>query len=82
MDALEKWIIIHTVHTTPNHHPPKMDMDVLPKTYLQIILASKWLVRHSGIRPPNQQRRPLPSPLSDSCSMAQSPRNDAHDLFT
>ena len=26
------------VHTTPNHHPPKMD--VLPKTFLQIIIAS------------------------------------------
>ena len=29
------------VHTTPNHHPPKLD--VLPKTILQIILAAKWL---------------------------------------
>ena len=29
----------HLVHTTPNHHPPKMD--VLPKTVLQIILAAR-----------------------------------------
>ena len=39
----------HLVHTTPNHHPPKMD--VLPKTFLQIILAAKWLVRHSSTSP-------------------------------
>ena len=32
-------------------HPPKMD--VLPNTVFQIILAAKWLVRHSSsIRPP------------------------------
>ena len=48
----------HLVHTTPNHHPPKMD--VLPKTFLQIILAANWLVQHS-ILSPKQQRRPLPS---------------------
>ena len=30
------------VHTTPNHHPPKMD--ILPKTFRPIILASKQLV--------------------------------------
>ena len=41
----------HLVHTIPNHHPTKMD--VLPKTFVQIILAAKWLVRHSSIRPPN-----------------------------
>ena len=40
MDALEKWMIIHAVHTSPNHHPPKMD--VLTKTFLLIILAAKW----------------------------------------
>ena len=45
--------------TTPNKEPPKMD--VLPKTFLQIILVTKWLVRHSC-----SQRRPLPSLLSDS----------------
>ena len=32
----------HLVHTTPNHHPSKMD--VLQKTSLQIIRAAKWLV--------------------------------------
>ena len=35
----------HLVHPTPNHHPPKMDF--LSKTVFQIILADKWLVRHS-----------------------------------
>ena len=34
------------VHTTPNHHPPKME--VLPKTFLQSILTAKWLVGVSG----------------------------------
>ena len=47
-------------HTTLNHHPPKMD--VLQKTFLQIILAAKWLVRHSRTSP-KHQRRPLPSLL-------------------
>ena len=41
----------HPVHTTPNHHPPKMD--VLPKTFLQIILAAKWLVHGIQVHPPN-----------------------------
>ena len=50
----------HPVHTTLNHHPSKID--VLPKTFLQIILAVKWLVRHSSTSP-NQQRRPVPSLL-------------------
>ena len=31
----------HLFHTTLNHHPPKMD--VLPKCFLQIILAAKQL---------------------------------------
>ena len=52
----------HPVHTTPNHHPPKMD--VLPKTFLQINLAANWLLRYSRMYVrPNQQRRPLPSLL-------------------
>ena len=42
------------------HHSPKMD--VLPKTFLQIILAAKQLVRHSSTSP-KQQRRSLPSLL-------------------
>ena len=37
----------HLVYTTPNHHPPKMDF--LPKTFLQIILAAKWLARLPAI---------------------------------
>ena len=57
----------HPFHTTPNHHPPKMD--VLQKTFLQIILAAKWLVRHSSTSP-NQQRRPLPYLLSVSSPLA------------
>ena len=34
------------VHTSPNDHPPKMD--VLPKSFLLIILSSKWLMPHSS----------------------------------
>ena len=36
MDAL---IDDHPLHTKPNHHPTKMD--VLPKTFVQIILSAK-----------------------------------------
>ena len=50
----------HPDHTTPNHHPPKMD--VLPKTFLRIILAAKGLVRHSSTCP-KQQRWHLPFSL-------------------
>ena len=49
-------------HPVP-HNTPKQN-----KTFLQIILAAKWLVRHSNTSP-NRQRRPLPSLLSDSDSM-------------
>ena len=55
----------HLAHTTPNHHPSKMD--ILLKTFLRIIHAANWLVRHS-ILSPKQQRRPLPSLLSVSSS--------------
>ena len=56
----------HLVHTSPNYHPPKMD--VLSKTLLQIV--ANWLERHS-IPSPKQQRRPLPSLLSVFfCSMS------------
>ena len=52
MDALKKWMISRfTAQCTPNHHPTKMD--VLPKTFVQIILAAKWLVRLSSTSPPN-----------------------------
>ena len=34
----------HPVHTSPNHDPPKMD--VLPKRFLQITIAAKYLVQH------------------------------------
>ena len=37
----------YPVHITPNHHSLKMD--VLLKTFLKIILAGKWLLRHSRI---------------------------------
>ena len=40
----------------PNHHPK---MDVLTKTFVQIILAVKWLVVHSSTFP-NQHQWPLP----------------------
>ena len=39
----------HPIHTTENPHPTKMD--VLPKTFLQIILSAKWLVRHFKYNP-------------------------------
>ena len=54
-------MVDHLVRTPPNHHPPKMDFN--SKTFLQIILAVKQLVRHS-ITSPKEQRRPLPSLLS------------------
>ena len=62
LDASEQWDDL-PVHTTPKHHHSKMD--VLPKTFLQIILAAKWLVGHSSTSP-KQQRRPLPSLLYNS----------------
>ena len=40
----------HLVHTPPKHRSPKMDD--IPRTFLQIILAAKWLVRQSK-SPPN-----------------------------
>ena len=43
----------HPVHIIQNHHPTNCS---------KIILAAKWLVRHSSTFP-NQQRRPLPSLL-------------------
>ena len=44
-------LVDQLVHTTPSHHPPKMD--VLAKTFLQFICAPKWLVQHSRTSPPN-----------------------------
>ena len=58
MDAWKKWMIIRFI---PHHHPTKID--VFPKTFVQIILAAKWLVRHLSTFP-KQQRRPLRSLLS------------------
>ena len=40
MDGSEKFMIF-LLHIISNHHHPKID--VLPKPYLQIILAAKWL---------------------------------------
>ena len=62
MDALKKWMIIRfkRYQTTPNLHPAKIDVN--PKTFIQIILAAKWLMVNSSTYP-NQQRRPLPSLL-------------------
>ena len=40
MDASEKWMIFQ-FHTTPKHHPVHpTKRDVLPKPFLQIILAA------------------------------------------
>ena len=50
----------HTVHTKPNHHPN--EMDVLPKSFVQSILAAnKWLLQDSSNSP---KQRPSPSLLS------------------
>ena len=39
----------HPVHTIPNHHPTKMDL--LLKTFVQIILDANPLVQHSSTSP-------------------------------
>ena len=51
MDALKK-MDDHPVQALPIHHPTKMD--VLPKTFIQIILAAT--VNGIQVRPPKQQR--------------------------
>ena len=52
--------------------PPTQNGCFFPKTFLQIILAAKWLVQHSSTSTsPKQPGRPLPSLLSNSSSMAQ-----------
>ena len=66
MDASENWMIIRF---KPNQATTYTKMDVHPNFFLQIILAAKWLVRHSNT-PPKQQRRPLHSLLSHSSSMS------------
>ena len=68
----------HLVCTTPNQHPPKID--VLPKTFLPIILASKWQARHSSTSL-KQQRRPLPSLLYISYSMLSSHHAYLSEIF-
>ena len=50
MDAPETWMI---AWFTPNQTTTLPKWMVLPKTFLQIILAAKWLLRHSSIRPLN-----------------------------
>ena len=50
MDALEKWMLIRfTQYQTTTLYTK---MDVFPKPFVRIILAPKWLVWHSSIRPP------------------------------
>ena len=55
---LWKKINDHTVNTTPNHLPSKLD--ALPKTFDQIILVAEWLVRYSN-SVPQTSTTPLPS---------------------
>ena len=44
MDALKKWMISRlTTHHASHHHPKEV---VLLNTFLYIILAAKWLLRH------------------------------------
>ena len=77
---MDDYCIMYMVHTTQrqNHHSPKMD--VLPKTFLQVILAAKWQVRHSRMSP-RQQRRPLHYLLSVSSSMLISHKTTESRLF-
>ena len=57
----------YPVYTTPNHQPPKID--VLPKTFLQIILAAKFhCAAFKYLYVPKKQRRPQPFLLSVSSS--------------
>ena len=37
----------YPVYTTPDHHPP--EMDVLPKTFLQIIIAANGLEAFNNV---------------------------------
>ena len=70
----------HQVHTIPSHHPTQMD--VLPKTFFQIIHAAKWLVRHSStVRPSiNKDDLCLPFCLYPS-SMSQTHSNILRPLI-
>ena len=52
----------------------------LQKTCLQVILAGKWLLRHSSTWR-KQQRRPLPSLLCDSYSMGCIVRGWHHHIY-
>ena len=57
---LTEWMLWKNGCLSGSHHnkpSPYTKMDVLPKTFVQIILAANWLVRHS-ITSPKQQRRP------------------------
>ena len=63
MDALEKRMLIRF---TPYQTTALPKMDILPKTFLQMILVAKWLVQLSSTSP-NQQRRPLPYLLCGCC---------------
>ena len=65
-DASENGWYSCSHHTIPMH---PLKMDVLPKSFHQIILAAS-----EGFNPPNMQRRPLPSLLSDSSSMVRGDR--------
>ena len=68
MDAWKKWMIIRF---TP-YYATTLPKWIL-KTFVQIILAAKWLVRPSNTSP-HQQRRPLPSLLSLSYDPPYLPR--------
>ena len=59
IDALNKCMIIRFI---PHQNTTLPKWMFSQNFYLQLILATKWPVRHS-ITPPNQQRRPLPSRL-------------------
>ena len=70
MDASEKWIVKnYPVHITPNHQPPKMD--ILPKNFHPCYLMASAACIQVLSTFPKQQRRPLPSLLSDSSSVRE-----------
>ena len=55
-----KWMICQFTRVTQHQTTTLPKWDALPKTFLQIILAAKWLVGHSSTSP-KQQWRPLPT---------------------
>ena len=58
MDYLKKWMIIQITPHQTTTLPKWMCFFLTQTSFLQIILAAKWSVRHSNTSL-NKQRRPL-----------------------